>query len=184
MGYVRGLIMEVPALAAMVTRETASEIELSTGVSIVIEVADFRSVRGTTIVAGLVDEAAFIPADGATTDKELLIAIRAGMISVPDSILIVGSTPYAKKGEVWSAHKNWFGKAEAKELVWQAPSLRMNPTLNAKVVEQALEDDPLAARSEYLAVFRDDVATFVDREVVLGAVVAGRHEIPPEVRAA
>ena len=30
------------------------------------------------------------------------------MISVPNSILIVGSTPYAKRGEIWTAHKNWF----------------------------------------------------------------------------
>ena len=76
MGYIRGLIQGVPALAALVVRETQVEIELSTGVSIVIEVADFRSVRGSTIVAALVDEAAFLPADGAATDRELLIAIR------------------------------------------------------------------------------------------------------------
>ena len=185
MGYIRGLLEGVPALKGLITRSTQTEIELSTGVSIVIEVADFRSVRGSTIVAGLVDEAAFLPPDGSATDKELLIAIRAGMISVPNSILIVGSTPYSKRGEVWNAHRAWFGKPDAKELVWVAPSLRMNPTLDARIVEQALEDDPASARAEYLAEFRDDVSGFVDREVVEAAVIRGRFEIaPPEELAA
>ena len=50
-GYVRGLIAGVPALNAMVVRETQSEIDLNNGVTLSIEVADYRSIRGATIVA-------------------------------------------------------------------------------------------------------------------------------------
>lgn len=182
LGYVRSLLLDVPALASMVERETQNEIELNNGVTLLVEVSDFRSIRGSTVVAALVDEAAYLSADGASTDKELLIAIRGAMISTADSILIVGSTPYGRKGVVWEASRDWFGKADAKELVWVAPSLTMNPTLDPQVIERALQDDPFSARAEYLAQFRDDVSAFiprelieasVDRDIVVRAQVAG-----------
>jgi hypothetical protein len=55
----------------------------------------------------------------------------------------------------------------------------MNPTVPEGVIAEAYEDDPASAAAEYGAEFRTDVETFVSREVVDAAVVAGRHELPP-----
>jgi hypothetical protein len=41
-----------------------------------------------------------------------------------------------------------------------------------------MEADPASAAAEYLAEFRTDVETFVSREVVDAAVVAGHYELP------
>src|SRR4029078_5001693 len=57
--YVRGLLTEVPLLKAMVERETADIFDLSNGVSIEINVASHKSVRGYTVVAALADEIAY-----------------------------------------------------------------------------------------------------------------------------
>ena len=42
----------------------------------------------------------------------------------------------------------------------------MNPTLPQSVVDDAMRDDPEAARAEYLAEFRSDVATFLDADTI------------------
>ena len=40
-----------------------------------------------------------------------------------------------------------------------------------KLIDEALQEDPARAGAEYLAEFRTDVESFVDREVVESAVV-------------
>jgi hypothetical protein len=47
-------------------------------------------------------------------------------------------------------------------LIARAPSRTVSPTLPARVVERAYERDPMAARAEYDAEFRTDVAAFLD----------------------
>jgi hypothetical protein len=49
----------------------------------------------------------------------------------------------------------------------------MNPTLPAEVVEEAMADDPVAARSEWLAAWREDVEPFLS-EAALDQVTAER----------
>jgi hypothetical protein len=56
----------------------------------------------------------------------------------------------------------------------------MNPTLDERIIEQAIADDPLAASSEYLGKFRSDVSTFVPREVIDACVVKGRQILGPQ----
>lgn len=46
----------------------------------------------------------------------------------------------------------------------------MNPSVPQRLVDEALERDGPSARSEYLAEFRDDIAAFVPRDVVLRCV--------------
>ena len=55
---------------------------------------------------------------------------------------------------------------------------RLNCTVPQSVVDAAMEADPASAAAEYMAEFRTDVETFVSRDVVEAAVVAGRHELP------
>jgi hypothetical protein len=77
--------------------------------------------------------------------------------------------------EAFSRH---FGHDDARVLVWQAPTLAMNPSLDPSVVERAFEDDPQSASAEYGAAFRDDIADFIDRAAVEACVEPGVFEHP------
>ncbi len=61
--YVRAFLGRVPMLAALIERETADEIDLDNGVTIEITAASYRTVRGYTLIAALLDELAFWPND-------------------------------------------------------------------------------------------------------------------------
>jgi hypothetical protein len=179
--YVAALLREVPMLAALIVRETDDTLDLSNGVTIEIAVASFRSVRGYTLIAALCDEIAFWRTDESSSnpDVEILAALRPAMATIPGSMLLCASSPYARRGTLWTTFRKHFGRVDSPVLVWRAATRTMNPTVPEGVIAEAYEDDPASAAAEYGAEFRTDVETFVSREVVDAAVVAGRHELPP-----
>ena len=87
--------------------------------------------------------------------------------------------PYRKSGELYNTWKRLYGKDDARVLVWQAPSLTMNPGLDPEIVAEAYRDDPESASAEYGACFRSDLADYVSREAVDGCTIPGRLEIAP-----
>jgi hypothetical protein len=178
--YIQSLLRAVPMLNKLVQRETADAFDLNTGVTIEVAVASFRSVRGYTVVAALCDELAFWQnADNsANPDTEIIAAIKPAMITVPNSMLLVASSPYAQRGALFSAFRQHFGKDGDPVLVWKAPTRVMNPTIAQREIDEAMERDPARYTAEYLAEFRADVETFVSREVVEACVVDGRYELP------
>jgi hypothetical protein len=178
--YVTGLIRGVPMLARQVIRETAEEVELASGVLIEVASNSYRLIRGRTVAALLADEAAFWHAEGLNPADEVLAAARPAMLSIPGSLMMVASTPYARKGPVWQAYKRWWGRPDPDVLVWSAPSLTMNPSLPARLIAAAYEADPADAASEYGAEFRTDVGAFVAREIVEALVDVGTFERLPE----
>ena len=156
--YVAALLHAVPMLAALIVNETKESIDLSTGITIEIHTASYRTTRGYTVVAVIADEIAFWPTDDAANpDTEILNALRPGMATVPGALLIALSSPYARRGELWRAYRDHFGKDADPVLVWQADTRTMNPTVSQDVVEQAYADDDAAASAEYGAQFRRDV---------------------------
>ncbi len=178
--YVRALLLNVPALAAFVDREDQEAIELNNGIAIEIMTATFRSVRGYTVIAALLDEAAFWRSDdSANPDTEVLAALRPAMATIPNATLLVASSPYAKRGILYDAYRRHYGRDDSQVLVWQAATREMNPTVPQAVIDEATERDPANAAAEYGAEFRSDIETFIAREVVDAAVVPGRHELPP-----
>ena len=75
--YCRALITKVPAIAGLVERDSDEEIDLTNGITVEIQTANFRSVRGYTLTAGLCDEIAFWRSDeSANPDTEILAALR------------------------------------------------------------------------------------------------------------
>jgi hypothetical protein len=179
--YIAAFLKNVDVLATLIERETADTIELSNMVSIEIHTASFKTTRGYTLIGALLDEAAFWSTDegGANPDKEILAALRPAMSTIPDAMLFVASSPYARRGILWDAHRRYFAKDGAEVLVWQAPTRTMNPTVRQRVVDEAYELDPAAAAAEYGAQFRTDVETFISREVIEACVVKGRFELAP-----
>jgi hypothetical protein len=177
--YAAALLREVPMLKAMIQRETAEAIELTNGIRIEILTASFRTVRGYTLIAALCDEIAFWRSDeSANPDSEIIGAIRPAMATIPGAVLLCASSPYARRGALWTAYRNSFGK-DGPALVWKADTRTMNPTVPLSFIEEAYDADPAHAAAEYGAEFRTDVETFVAREVVDAAVATGRHELPP-----
>ena len=172
---------EAPLLKAEVARETPEGFELRSGTRIEVMAGDFRTVRGFTLLACVIDEAAFFGYEAESkvkSDAELIRAVRPALATTGGKLVCVTS-PYAKKGWCYDQFRKHFGVAASKVLVWNAPSRAMNPTLPQSVVDDALADDLQAARSEYLAEFRDDVAEFLPRAVVEAVVDKGRVELPP-----
>ena len=178
--FATGLLDAVPMLKAMVQDETTEAITLNNRVVIEIATASFRVTRGYSYAAVLADEVAFWRSDdSANPDVEIIGAIRPGLATIPSAVLLLASSPYRKRGVLWQAFARHFGKHGARVLVWQAPSLTMNPALDPAIVAEATEDDPDAAAAEYGAEFRNDLADFVPRSVVDAATVPGRFELPP-----
>jgi hypothetical protein len=185
MRYVKGLLSSIPMLARTVQAERAESIDLQNRITIEVHTASFRTVRGYTIVAALLDEIAFWPSeDSANPDTEIIAALRPAMATVPGAMLLCASSPYARRGALWTSHDRHYGKEGDPVLVWQAPTRTMNPTVPQSVIDEALAEDESHARAEYLAEFRTDVEAFLTREAVLAVVSRGvRERLPlPEQR--
>lgn len=175
--YVHGFLDNVGLLNGYVERSTAEAFDLKNQVTIEIQTASFRSIRGYTLVAALLDEVAFWRnEDSSNPDEEILEALRPGMASIPGSLLVAASSPYARQGVLYETWKEDFGTDNPEILVWQAPTLVMNKALNPNVVKRAYARDPYRATAEYGANFRTDVETFVTREVMEACTDKGEHE--------
>lgn len=179
--YIRGLLTNVPMLKRTIERETAEGFDLSNSISIEIGTASFKSVRGLTIVAALCDEVAFWSTDdhSADPDHEILNAIRPAMATIPNAMLLVASSPYARRGILYDAHRKHYGKDGDPILVWQAATRVMNPSVPQEFIDAAYERDPVSASAEYGAQFRSDVESFVSREAVEACVSVGIRERAP-----
>jgi hypothetical protein len=178
--FVSGMLKAVDMLAGMVADENSETIALTNRVQIEIVTASFRVTRGYSYAAVLADEIAFWRSeDSANPDQEIITALRPGMATIPGSILLLASSPYRKRGVLWSTYSRHYGRDDARVLVWKATTLEMNPSLDPAIVAEAMEDDPDAALAEYGAEFRNDLSDFVPRAVVEGCTVTGLFEIPP-----
>ena len=181
--YLRALLTDVPILRPLVERETADSFDLINRVTIEVGVASYKSTRGYTYAAVLCDEIAFWASDGAAEpDFAVLDAIRPGMSTIPTSMLLCASSPYARRGALYEAHKRWWGRDDA-PLVWCADTATMNPTVSRSIIEGAFERDPLSAASEYgrdgFVLFRSDVAAFLERDAIEACIAPGVRERPP-----
>jgi hypothetical protein len=180
--FVIGLLKAIPLIEPLIERNDTEQIVLRNRVVIEISTASFRSTRGYSFAAVLCDEVAFWRSDetSANPDIEILRALRPGLASIPGSMLFVASSPYAKRGELYSAFRRHYGKDDARVLVWKADTARMNPSIDPQIIAEAYETDPEAARAEYGAEFRDDLADYITREAIDKVTMWGRSELPPQ----
>jgi hypothetical protein len=98
--FISGLIRETPMLSRLLEEETAESIRLRNRVAIEIHTASYRSTRGYTIIAALLDEIAIWESDefAAEPDVEVVNAIKPGMLTVPGSMLLCASSPPCPQG--------------------------------------------------------------------------------------
>jgi phage terminase large subunit-like protein len=102
MRYVLGLLRSIPMLKRQVLSANRERIELDNRVTVEIHAASFKSTRGYSIVAALLDELAYWPTDedAAEPDVEIITAIKPGMLTIPQSMLLCASSPYGRKGSL------------------------------------------------------------------------------------
>jgi hypothetical protein len=185
MDYLGGLF-EKPPLSYLVEHRTETEIRLVTRVEIKVRAASFRTVRAPTVVAAIVDEVAYWRTDDGSRnpDSEIMRALRPAMATIPGSLLLGLSSPYAQRGVLWDAYDCHYGVEGDRVLVWQAPTDVMHPAPAGShlrtVIDRAYADDPVAARAEYGGEFRADIQAYVPPQVVDSAVQAGVREVPPD----
>ncbi len=181
--YVGALLRAVPMLSALVFKETGDAVVLRTGVDIEIHTSSYPAVRGYTVVGAICDEIAFWPHDDAAdADAEVLAALRPAMATT-DGLLLAISSPYARRGSLYEAHRAYFGVEDTDTLVWVADTATMNPTVDPSVIARAFREDDTAAWSEYgrdgEIRFRADVEGFIAAEAIDASTVVDRRELPP-----
>lgn len=182
--YIRGLFAAVPALEALVVKETKSSFDLRNGVVVEVITADLIAPRGRSYACVVIEEAAFLQASetSAKPDAEILRAVRPGLARVPGSTLVMLSSPWARRGELWKAEKEYGqrgGSEDGHVLYVRATTLELNPTFDRTAIERAFASDAISARTEFDAAFRADVENFVSLETLERCTVDGRTVLPP-----
>jgi hypothetical protein len=178
--YIAGYFREIPLLKPLLLREDDESLLLANNVEIVIATNSFRSVRGRTIACAILDEAAFWrDEDFANPDTEVYNAIRPGMVTLPNAILVLITTAYRKSGLAYNKYVQYFGKDDDDVLVVYGPSTLFNPSLPQRIIDDALVSDPEAASAEWLSVWRSDISDLFDRETIDAAIARGVTVRPP-----
>jgi hypothetical protein len=181
--YIRALITEVPMLARLVKQENAESVELTNGIIVDIATVSHKTIRGRTVVACLADEISFWQGeDSSSSDREVLDAIRPSMATIPGAMLLCASSPYARRGAMWDAYEQWYGKPDSPVMFWKAATRVMNPSVPQEFIDAAYARDPSNAAAEYGADFRTDIEALVSLESVMACVKEGVTERKPERR--
>jgi hypothetical protein len=171
--YVRAFFEESAVLRQLISEITADEIRLKGNVVLSVHTANFRTIRGRTLLACVFDEVGYWRDEQSTQpDIETYRAVLPALATTA-GMLIAISSPYAQRGLLYTKHQQCYGKDDAETLVVQAPTTTFNATIGHGVIDAASESDPEAARAEWFAEFRGDLSTFVERSVIERCVEQG-----------
>jgi hypothetical protein len=172
--YTLGYFEASPILRGEIAETTADEIRLKNGCVVTTLSSDYRTLRGRTLLLAVLDEASFLQDETSSTpDIEAQRALLPGLATT-GGMLVILSSPYAKRGLLYQLHRDYFGKDSSEVLVVAGPSILFNPLLDVGMIEAARSADPLAALSEWDGEFRTDVNSFLDDATLDAAVDRSR----------
>ena len=180
--YCEAILRSRPELEALIESTDRESIALANGIVIQVAASSFRSIRGPSVVCAILDELAIWHSDeSANPDAEVIRAVRPAMLTTRKrgALLIGLSSPYAKRGVLWERFRDHHGNDDSRVLVWRADTATMNPDVDPAEIEAAYRDDPTGAPAEYGALFRDDVASFLDAELLEPLTRSSPLELPP-----
>ena len=178
--YITGMLEASPVLSLMVVKAQAESIELNNGVSIEVSTNSYKAIRGRSLIACIFDETAFWTSDSASASPAPEV-YRAALpaLSTTGGMLLSISSPYSRSGLMFDKWRKHYGRDDDRVLVVQGPTTTFNPNLDPQIVADAIEEDPQAARAEWLGEFRDDVSSFITREQVEALVRSKPLHCPP-----
>lgn len=178
---IKDTLARSPLLAQYVASVTKNILILHNGIEVRTYPCSSKAIHGYSICAAAMDELSRFRFEGAAdSDAEIESAILRGTALYSHALLIKASTPTRRDGVLHSDYERAFGKPDAHTLVWQAPSILMNPAeVNADFIARQMQRDPLRARRLYLAEFSEDIGQFLDGALIDAAVQRGRREIAP-----
>jgi hypothetical protein len=174
-------IFQVPVLKAEVVDQDRTGFTLRSGIRLEVMTGNFKTIRGFTLVAAIIDEICFFGVDEEAkikSDTELVRAVSPSLATSHGKLIAI-SSPYMKKGWAFRMWKRHLGREGGKTLIWNCASAIMNPTLDAGIVAEAMEEDAVAARSEYGGLWREDICEFLPRSLVEQLVTKNRLELLP-----
>lgn len=172
MNYVKGLIADSPLIGREVSSETAETITFTHRTQLEVYTMSFRSTRGYSYAAVICDEMAFWRDEySATPDIELIRAVRPGLSNLGGRLIGL-SSPHARRGHLFDMYQKHFGR-DSDVLVLRAQHSQLNPTIDPKIIERAMAEDPEAARAEWFGEFRGDVSQWLD-DALIDAALEGR----------
>lgn len=183
-GYVLAFLRAIEELNVMIAGETQKLIELTNGITIEVRAVSDKGAgtRGYTVVGALLDEIAFWPTDAmsAKQDKKVLQALRPAMFGIRGAMIVMLSSPYAKRGELYTVYRNGYGQqGNARYFVWQADTLSMRPESDPELLSEIrdeYEEDPDNAKAEYGAQFRSDLEAIFSKQTIEALSIEGRFE--------
>jgi hypothetical protein len=179
-GYIRGYFEEVPALTKLVKHVGIDSIELRNRVVIEVHTNSYRSVRGRSLLCVICDELAFWRSeDSASPDVETAGAVAPGLARIKGSMLILISSAHKRSGLLYQRYKDYYGKNDPDVLVVKGSTATFNPLFDTKIIERQIASDPALYRSEYLSEWRDDLSSFIGRELLEAAIDVGVLVRPP-----
>ncbi|MGH6681186.1 MAG: hypothetical protein ACREDL_20170, partial [Bradyrhizobium sp.] len=98
----------------------------------------------------------------------------------PGSRKILISLVNERSGLLYGRVAEHFGRDSDDILVVMGESLKFNPTLDARLIERELARDPDRTGTEYFCRWRDDLTTFLDRQIVEAAINPNVAVRPPQ----
>ena len=179
--YTEANFLQSPVLCQLIDQRIQRVLRLTNGIDIEVRSSDFRKVRGPTLVCAICDEISFWQVDeaSATPDSAVLAALRPGLSTTSGPLILI-SSPYARRGELYRAFERFFGHAaDPGILVAQGASRTFNPALPQIVVDRAYERDPESASAEFGGLFRSDLESYISCEALSAVTATGVHERAP-----
>lgn len=183
--YCQGFIEASPILRQQIDSISADEIRLTNGVVISVTPANYRTLRGRTLLAVIADESAFWRDENSAQPDVEVFRAAAPSLAASGGMWIAVSSPYAQRGLLYQRYRQHFGKspidagnASREVLVIQAPTETFNPTIDLNVIKAAQADDPESAAAEWGGRFRSDLSTYVERKAIEDCIDAGVFERP------
>jgi len=178
--YARGLVHSSPVLAKHIVNETQSSFVFDNGAEVSVMSANYRSLRGRSIPAAVLDEVAWW-LDGLSVDlpSEAYAALKPSMATFPDRLLILISSVYCTSGLFFERWSDLFGRDDPEGLAILGTSQQFNPTLSDAFIQKEIVRDPSRNRAEYLSEWRSAAESYVERSVVEALVDKGVRERAP-----
>ena len=148
--YIVGFMREIEAFAGMIQDELAETVRLSNGVVVEVHTASIGAHAEERFLQSCVTNRIWPMGDSANPDVEVINAVRPGLSTIPYSLLLIASSPYAKRGILYTNYAKYFGKDDAPVLVWQGTTEEMNSTLiGDSLIQEMYAEDPDRAGAEF-----------------------------------